>query len=124
MKTTRASIECLFGQADFDRFARLSGDANPIHLDSAFAADTRFGRTVAHGLMLCAILRGLVDQLAPGRRQLSQSVMFPAPTFAGETVRLDAFVLAVDEDGMDIGFEVKRVSDEVATCIGQCRVEA
>ena len=36
----------------FDRFARLSGDDNPIHVDPAFSARTRFGRTVAHGMLL------------------------------------------------------------------------
>jgi len=34
---------------DFDRFARLTGDDNPIHCDPVFAATTHFGATVAHG---------------------------------------------------------------------------
>ena len=43
-----ASIERIFSQVDFDRFARLSGDNNPIHIDPAFSARTPFGQTVAH----------------------------------------------------------------------------
>jgi acyl dehydratase len=78
-----ARIERSFTQADFDRFARLSGDANPIHTDPAFAAATRFGCTVAHGLLLMSVLRGLIEQLVPGGRLVEQSVMFPAPTFTG-----------------------------------------
>ena len=33
------------------RFADLSGDHNPIHLDAEFAAQTRFGRPIAHGML-------------------------------------------------------------------------
>ena len=49
-----ATLRRRFSQADFDRFARLSGDDNPIHVDPRFAARTRFGRTVAHALATCS----------------------------------------------------------------------
>src|SRR5690606_41700541 len=39
-------------QRDFDRFASLSRDDNPIHCDPAFASGTHFGATVAHGMFL------------------------------------------------------------------------
>ena len=56
-----------FTQRDFDRFAALSGDDNPIHVDPAFAARTRFGRTVCHGMLLYStICRALTDELGPG----------------------------------------------------------
>ena len=45
-----------FTQAQFDRFAALSGDDNPIHVDPQFAARTRFGRTVAHGMFLLSLI--------------------------------------------------------------------
>ena len=49
------SLNRVFTQEDFDRFARLSGDDNPIHVDSEFSARHKFGRTVAHGMLLLAI---------------------------------------------------------------------
>jgi 3-hydroxybutyryl-CoA dehydratase len=39
----------------FSQFAALTGDKHPIHYDPAFAATTKFGRPVAHGLLLTAI---------------------------------------------------------------------
>ena len=119
-----ASIERNFSQADFDRFARLSGDNNPIHVDPAFSSRTPFGRTVAHGLLLCSVLRGLMEQLLPGGRVADQSVMFPAPTFAGERMCFTAAVTGTDDRGANVKLEVLQVVDGTVTCRGHARVAA
>jgi len=119
---TQASLVRVFSQADFDRFARLSGDNNPIHVDPAFSAHTRFGRTVAHGLLLCSVLRGLIEQLLPGGRLVDQSVMFPAPTFAGERMCFTAAVTSTDDSAACVELEVLRVADGTVTCQGDAKV--
>ncbi len=122
----QTSVVRSFSQADFDCFARLSGDDNPIHVDPGFSRDTRFGRTVAHGLLLCSVLRGLIEKLIPDGRLTDQSVMFPAPTFAGDAMRFAVAVVGRDHEGkkglMECKLEVKRIADSVVTCQGQCRV--
>ncbi len=71
-------------QEDFDAFAELSGDTNPIHIDPAFARRTRFGKTVAHGMLLFSELAAAVSRrLGPTYRVSTQNLVFPAPTFAG-----------------------------------------
>jgi acyl dehydratase len=120
MRETRISItiEKTLTQDDFDRFAKLSGDDNPIHIDPDFSVTTRFGRTVAHGLLLNSILRGLVDQLVPGARQLSQQLTFPAPTYADDLLRFTATVDADDGETVRATITSIRTSDEVTTCEG------
>ena len=118
----QASIVKTFSQADFDNFARLSGDNNPIHTDPQFSAHTRFGRTVAHGLLLCSVLRGLINRLMPDQRLTEQSVMFPAPTYADEPMN---FTVTVNGDGTgapQLMLEVKRLDDGVVTCQGHASV--
>ena len=123
---SKISIERTFEQQDFDRFARLSGDDNPIHTEPEFSARSRFGRPVAHGLLLCSVLRALTEELAPGGRLIDQSVMFPDPTYAGEPMRFTVRVTGIShQEGrarLDCGLEIKRVRDGVVTCQGQCRV--
>ena len=119
----QASLVRTFAQADFDRFARLSGDANPIHVDPEFAARSRFGRPVAHGMLLVAVLRALVERLAPGCRVIEQQVMFPAPTFAGEAMRFSASRLDGATESISIELEVRRQADGEIACRGWCRVE-
>ncbi len=122
----QTSIVRSFSQADFDSFARLSGDHNPIHTDPAFSARTRFGRPVAHGLLLCGVLRGLIDKVVPGGRLTEQSVMFPAPTYAEEPMR---FIITVKQRSqrensarLEFDLQVMRVNDGVVTCEGHGKV--
>lgn len=112
------SIERSLSQAEFDLFARLSGDDNPIHVDTEFSSRTRFGRTVAHGLYLCSILRGLAGQVRPGTRQVGQDVRFPAPTYTGEVMRFSAETLGEEGGVTRIAVKAERLADGIVTCEG------
>ena len=123
MQDQKAVIVHVFSQADFDLFARLSGDNNPIHTDPEYCSGTRFGRTVAHGLLLCSILRGLIDRLKPGSRLSEQAMMFPAPTYADEPMQFAVTVSGHKDDEFELELEVKRLADNIVTCQGHATVE-
>lgn len=89
--------ERMFTQAEFDRFGTLSGDRNPIHVDPAFAVDTPFGATVAHGMLLFSALRALAARTWPGAALREQDLMFPAPTYADEPVQLRLDPVAAED---------------------------
>ncbi|WP_209424869.1 MaoC/PaaZ C-terminal domain-containing protein [Pararhodobacter sp. SW119] len=75
-------------QQEFDAFARVSGDDNPIHVDPDFSSRTRFGRTVSHGMLIYTKLWAMVRQVRPELPHRLQTLMFPNPAFAGEPVTL------------------------------------
>jgi acyl dehydratase len=112
-----------FTQADFNRFAALSGDDNPIHVDAEFAARTKFGRTVAHGMLLYGALCGALSQHAPDVRQLEQSLRFPSPTYAGEEIIVQLTVTEVQTAARTVRLEavMTRPSGEVS-CDGSMLV--
>lgn len=85
-----ASLKRSFTQSDFDRFAALSGDDNPIHVDPEFSVHSKFGRTVAHGMFLYSVVCGVLGTRlpGPGTLQLEQELMFPTATFTGEEVEV------------------------------------
>ena len=95
-----------FTQADFNRFADLSGDNNPIHVDPEFSARTHFGKTVAHGMLLYStICRVLSTQYpGPGVLQIKQEMMFRNPTYTDTeiTVKLEVIDVKLDEQRAEI----------------------
>jgi 3-hydroxybutyryl-CoA dehydratase len=85
---------------DIRAFAELSGDYNPVHLDDEYAAGTRFGRRIAHGMIAASLISAaLANELpGPGSVYLSQTLRFTAPVFPGDTVTARVEVTKVRED--------------------------
>ncbi|MFD1696271.1 MaoC/PaaZ C-terminal domain-containing protein [Roseibium aestuarii] len=107
-------------QQDFDDFAALSADNNPIHVDPAFSAETRFGRTVSHGMLLYTRVYGLLQKHWPGQGHMVQSLMFPAPSYADEEL-----VIRLTPDAADprrIAIEIARQADGIVTLSGECQL--
>ena len=69
-------------------FADLTGDTNPVHLDEAYAAGTRFGRRIAHGMIAAGLISATLanDLPGPGTVYLSQTLQFKAPVYPGDTI--------------------------------------
>lgn len=82
------------------RFADVSGDYNPIHLDEEFAAKTRFGKRIAHGMLGASFISAVLGYKLSEQKivYLSQSLKFVAPVFIGDTVTAKAVVKEIRED--------------------------
>jgi len=82
------------------KFAEVSGDYNPIHLDEEFASKTRFGRRIAHGMLSGAFISAVLGNEFRERKivYLSQTLKFTAPVFLGDTVTATATVTNIREE--------------------------
>jgi acyl dehydratase len=100
-------------QDAFNRFATLSGDDNPIHVDPEFSARTRFHKPVAHGMYLYSLICGVIIKQFPGASQVSQELMFPAPSLVGETITLNARVIEILHDTIRFETTVVKANGEL-----------
>ena len=82
------------------KFADVSGDYNPIHLDEDFAAKTRFGKRIAHGMLSGAFISAVLGNEFRERKivYLSQTMKFIAPVFIGDTVTASGTITNIRED--------------------------
>ncbi len=88
-------------EEDIETFAQLSLDRNPIHFDDAFAADTLFGRRIAHGMLGMALISGALTALmGAGNIWISSSVKFEKPIFIDDTLTCTLTVTEVARRGV------------------------
>jgi len=81
-------------------FAEVTGDTNPVHLDDDYAAGTRFGRRIAHGMIAAGLVSATLanDLPGPGTVYLNQTLKFKLPVYPGDTVTAIVEVLTVRHD--------------------------
>ena len=82
------------------KFAEVSGDYNPIHLDEEFAKTTRFGKRIAHGMLSGAFISAVLGNEFNNRKiiYLSQTMKFIAPVYIDDTVTTASTVTNIRED--------------------------
>lgn len=73
-----------------ENFAKISGDYSPIHMDSAYAEKTQFGKRIAHGMISGMWFSRLVGMHIPGKYAvyLSQNLNFHKPFLIGEKIQI------------------------------------
>ena len=97
---SKASCTKTFTDEDVRLYARLTGDENPIHLDEDYAATSRFGRRIAHGMLTAGLISRLLgnDLPGPGCLYMGQTLKFKAPVFLGDTITATVEVVKIRED--------------------------
>src|SRR5437660_9676291 len=87
--------------SDVVGFARLSGDDNPIHLCDVYAAKTRFGQRIAHGLYTASLISAVLGTRLPGPGAVyrSQTLNFHAPVKIGDVVTVVVEVVELVPEG-------------------------
>ena len=78
--------EFSFSNDDIIGFAKVSGDANPIHLDEEYAQKTIFKTRIVHGFLGGSVFSKVFGTIIPGEGTiyLSQSLKFMGPMYIGE----------------------------------------
>jgi 3-hydroxybutyryl-CoA dehydratase len=96
----RASLSKIISTKDVRRFAEISGDHNPVHLDMSYAAQTRFGRPIAHGMLVAGLISAVLgtELPGPGSIYLSQTLQFRAPVYINDRITAAVEVIAIRPD--------------------------
>lgn len=113
-----ASITRTISQADIAAFAAVSGDDQPLHLDEAFAAQSKFGGIVAHGMLTGAIFSALLGKHLPGEGTIlvGMSLTFTNPVRPGDVVTFSCRITSIAERGrMEISLTAHTASGQMVS---------
>lgn len=95
------------------QFAAVSGDINPIHLSDDYAAQTRFGQRIAHGMFTASLISAVIGTRlpGPGAVYLSQTLRFLAPVKIGDVVAAVVEVAEMVEKGRRVRLDCQCLVD-------------
>ena len=95
-----ASFTKTITETDVILFAGCTGDMNPFHINEEYASQMRFGRRIAHGMLVTGLISTVMGMKlpGPGTIYLHQELDFRSPVFIGDTITAVATVLHVRED--------------------------
>jgi acyl dehydratase len=116
---------CTVTREMIDAFAELSGDTNPVHLDEDYARGTRFGGTIAHGLLVVSLLSALLgtELPGPGAIYLGQDLRFRAPVKPGDTITARVTVTGWNPDNGRVNLATEAENqDGVTVLTGEARL--
>jgi 3-hydroxybutyryl-CoA dehydratase len=95
-----AEMTKVISEEDVFLFAGITGDRNPLHTSREYAAKTRFGERIAHGLLTAGLISAVFGMKLPGPGcvYLSQNLMFLAPVKIGDEITARVEVLEIIEE--------------------------
>ena len=115
------TVEKTVDQARIEMYAQASGDFNPIHVDEDFAAQTQFGGTIAHGMMIAAAISEMMSAAfgTDWARSGKMKIRFRSPVKPGQRVTARGSVrsIAESESGRRITCSVSVDKDDGETAI-------
>lgn len=83
-------------EEDVERFAEISEDMNPLHLDENFAKTTPYGKRIVHGMLVLSKVTGLHYGLGVFKGTSLGVVeiqwKFKKPVFIGDSIQFEARV--------------------------------
>ena len=71
-------------------FANVSGDLNPLHMDTKFAESSSFKKRIVHGMLLSTFFSQLIGMHLPGKNALyfSQTLNFRSPCYIDDEIEV------------------------------------
>jgi 3-hydroxybutyryl-CoA dehydratase len=102
-----------------ERFAEVTGDHNPIHLDEEYAGKSIFKQRVAQGMLQAGLLSGILGCHFPGvgTIYLSQTLKFIKPVFINDQITLCLTVLEIISEKNRVRLETLFTNQNAETVI-------
>lgn len=113
-----ASFEKCITDEEVRKFADISGDDNPVHLNEEYAKDSIFGQRIVHGILVSGLISKVIGTQLPGKGTiyLSQNLKFLKPVYVGETVKAEVVIKDIIVEKRRMVLETK-VYRQNAVCV-------
>lgn len=112
--------------ADIEKFAEVTTDHNPVHLDEAYAQDTIFEGRIAHGMLTAGLISAVIGEQLPGHGTIymGQNLKFLAPVRPGDMVYAEVKVVDIEISKRRVKLDCHCSVDGKKVVVGEATVMA
>ncbi len=112
-------------EEDVLRFADLTGDFNPLHVDKEFGEKSKFKKNIVHGMLAGSLFSTLVGMYCPGKNALylSQTLNFKLPIFYNDTITVNGTVIAKNDAINLIILKTEIIKEEKVCISGEAKIK-
>ena len=109
---------------DIEKFAEISTDHNPVHLDDEYARDTIFEGRIDHGMLTAGLVSAVIGEQLPGHGTIymSQNLKFLAPVRPGDLVHAEVKVVDMVIDKRRVKLDCRCEVNGKSVLIGEAIV--
>ena len=102
-----------------DNFAQVSGDSNPLHIDSEYARRSGFKDQIAHGMLCSSLFSELVGVHLPGENCLltDTAVVFSKPVFINDEVIVDGSITHLSTAFKSVKIDATIINENSEVCV-------
>jgi 3-hydroxybutyryl-CoA dehydratase len=103
----RVSVSKTITEADGALYIAATGDFGPVHIDDGYAAQTRFGRRLAPGIMVAGLCTSVLTAELAGVLGVSieDRFWFTGPVFYGDTITIEVWIAERHPDSRTLVWE-------------------
>ena len=105
-------------EADLLAFSEITGDHDPIHVDEAYAARSRFGRRIAHGALVMGLLPTTASMIS--RRALERGAKGVSVSLGYDRIRFLKPVFI--DDTLTASYEIESIDAEKGRSLSKVEV--
>jgi 3-hydroxybutyryl-CoA dehydratase len=93
------SFEVILSEDKMQKFLEISGDTNPMHLDSTYAKAKGMKDRVVYGMLSSSFYSTLVGVYLPGKFALLHQInlQFSKPVFVGDKLIISGEVVSIND---------------------------
>ena len=93
-------LERTFSLEEVIAYAKITGDANPLHVDEEYAKNSRFGGNIVHGMFVMGVVSKILGTILPGNGTiyLGQDVRFKRPVYVDKKVFIEVEIAEIEND--------------------------
>lgn len=102
-----ASFEKTLSESDVYLYAGITGDLNPMHINTVLANESFFKGRIVHGMLVSSLISTVLGMSlpGPGTIYLGQNLKFLAPVRIGDTINATCRVTEVNLAKNQVTFE-------------------